>query len=109
MNSPIFVGVIASLIGAALIWLWTGILQPYLMRIYRGEPKLEKRWMTTFQEDGREMHESVSLMQIGLNVRGTIKLTDTNGRYTTYRFRGTFRHRILAATYDSTEIGRAHV
>lgn len=63
-------------------------------------------WETTFTEGGQKYNEKVSLDLIGSNVKGEINLIDPNDRSKvtdTYRFKGVFKDRVLAATYESND------
>ena len=97
-----FVGGVLVLLA---IWLWKDVFPRVVQRFRRDEPLLSAKWKTTFVEEGREYHETVTLVQKGRRVGGHISLRESDDEIATYRFEAMFRHLILSGTYQSTDPG----
>jgi len=101
----LWIGVIGTVIGSILTfsgkWIYSSIILDLILRI-RKEPRIESKWKTRFQEDGKEYSETVTLKQKGRNISAVIILIEDNEE-TEYHFKGTFRNLILAGTYVSTD------
>jgi hypothetical protein len=99
MLMNIIYGVIASAIVAASPWLIRRVRMK--RNANRGEPLIEGKWHTTFEENGQVFHENVLLTQNGRKVKGELVLED--GTETRYKFSGAFKHLILTGTYEATD------
>lgn len=98
----LFFSVVGGIVTAILIWAWTNLLPLLQGLMNRDEPRVGKKWKTTFKEGNVVYHENVTLKQRGRKIRGEIVLQSDAGEVTTYRLEGNFKHLILTGTYEST-------
>lgn len=103
MPNEVIYSVLGGLIVLVLIWLWNNVFPPIIQRFYRDEPKIGGSWKTTFWENQKEYHETVTIRQKGRKVRGTIVLHEDEQQVTTYKFEGRFKYLVLTGTYDCTD------
>lgn len=102
ISTPNVISAIAGgLILLLLRYLWSKYY-PKLSSLWQNEPTISGEWRTTFQEGGQEHHETVDLKQIGRTMSGSISYDDGEKK-TDYKFSGTFKHRILTATFHSVD------
>ena len=94
--------IVGGLAVIGIMWLWREIVPRIMTHLLQGEPKIAGTWKTTFKEAGETKHETVELFQKGRLIKGTLVLREADGE-SKYRFRGTFKHRILKAVYESTD------
>lgn len=100
-STGIWQSIIGSIAFAAIQALLWGGYRLYLY-ISRVRPIIQGKWRTTFNENGDESHESVTLKQKGRQVKGKIEYLD-EGKKIIYKFKGSFDNLILTATYESTD------
>ena len=94
-------GFASSLAVVIFVWAWLKAVPAFLMRV-QNEIVLARSWGTKFTENGKDYEETVSLVQSGRHVVGKIKLKVSQTQVSEYAFEGTFRHRVLTATYCTT-------
>jgi hypothetical protein len=86
---------------AAAIWALRyslgGLLGAVQALMVRQSVSIQGHWDAAYERDGQKMDERAHLKQLLHVVWGEIS---NQGNHRRYRIRGTFRNRILAATYD---------
>ena len=97
--SMIISAIVGGIVLLILVWFSKDILPAIFIYLQKSQPKVSGKWKTTFQEDGKVYHESVTLKQIGRKVSATIVLKEDDEQIN-YHFKGTFQNLILSGTYD---------
>jgi hypothetical protein len=110
-NSELFVGVVAGL-GTALIvflskFVWTEKLRPSLESIVYKDAKITGRWKAKgkfdFMEEVVEEEFVWKLDQKAHRVQGTIECTSGPDEHRTYDINGSFRNLVLTAAYSAQD------
>ncbi|MBU1636590.1 hypothetical protein KKC97_02890, partial [bacterium] len=69
--------IVLALIGAfatiIIQWLATNVIPALAIKMQKDEPRIGGKWRTTFEEDKKEYHESVTLKQRGRKVDAKIE------------------------------------
>ena len=63
---------------------------------------LRTEWVSTYQENGNEYHESIRLFRLGRMIKGVATLRQPNKAEEIQRFKGIYKNQILTAEYWST-------
>jgi hypothetical protein len=102
LQYTVLVSVAAGVLVLLLQWTWNNFLSTIILHLQKNEPRIAGLWKTSFNEEGKEYTETVTLKQHGRKTTGTIVLKDDDDEIT-YHFRGTFQNLILSGSYASVD------
>ena len=104
--NPYIISIVGGLIVLVIVWILRRVgvrFKIMVERISRHEPDIGGKWVTEYEEDGQTYNENVTINQRGSSVGGEIRPKAPNDDDEIYKFKGTFKHRILTAEYWSPD------